>query len=74
MDTQAFVNVIDGGVNGGGARDASAAKFVNLHLGARDPEPGKKKLFFANAWAIAFTNQSGATPTSSRPAATCSSR
>src|SRR4029079_12376611 len=28
-------------------------------LGARDPEPGKKKLFFANPWAIAFTNQRG---------------
>ena len=33
---------------------------LNLHLGARNPEPGKKKLFFANPWAIAFTNQSGA--------------
>ena len=44
------------------ARSATArpARFLNLHLGARDPEPGKKKLFFANAWAIGFTNQSGA--------------
>jgi YVTN family beta-propeller protein len=55
VDTHAFVNVI-GGVNAGSARDESAAKFVNLHLGAKDPEPGKKKLFFANLWAIAFAN------------------
>src|SRR5439155_12248006 len=40
--------------------DSSSARFLNLHLGARDPEPGKKKLFFANPWAIAFTTQSGA--------------
>jgi YVTN family beta-propeller protein len=53
VDTQAFVNVI-GKVNAGAARDESATKFVNLHLGARDPEPGKKRLFFANAWAMAF--------------------
>lgn len=53
VDTQAFVNVI-GKVNAGAARDESAAKFVNLHLGARDPEAGKKRLFFANAWAMAF--------------------
>jgi hypothetical protein len=26
---------------------------------ARDPEPGKTKLFFANPWAMAFTTQSG---------------
>ena len=36
---------------------------LNLHLGARDPEGDgaeeKKKLFFANPWAIAFTSQSG---------------
>ena len=53
----------------------SAAKFLNLHLGARNPEPGKKKLFFANAWAIGFTTQCGRRlrPTSCRPAATCSS-
>ncbi len=31
---------------------------LNLHLGARQPEAGKKRLFFANPWAIAFTNQS----------------
>ncbi len=59
VDTQAFVNVIDG-VNGVRQTDASAAKFLNLHLGARNPEAGKKKLFFANAWAIAFTTRAGA--------------
>jgi YVTN family beta-propeller protein len=55
VDTHAFVNRIDG--LGGSETDAGA---LNLHLGARDPEPGKKKLFFANQWGIAFTNQSGA--------------
>lgn len=59
VDTQAFVNVIDG-VNGVRQTDASAAKFLNLHLGARNPEAGKKKLFFANVWAIAFTTRAGA--------------
>jgi YVTN family beta-propeller protein len=58
VDTQAFVNVLDG-ASSGTTRDASAAKFVNLHLGARQPEAGKKKLFFANAWGIAFTKRSG---------------
>jgi YVTN family beta-propeller protein len=58
VDTQAFVNVIDN-VRGANQTDASAAKFLNLHLGARNPEPGKKRLFFANAWAIGFTNRSG---------------
>ena len=53
VHTHAFVNVI-GGVNGGSASDQSAAKFLNLHLGARNPEPGKKKLFFANVGAIGF--------------------
>lgn len=54
-DTQAFVNRIDnidGKESDGGA--------LNLHLGARNPEPGKKTLFFANPWAIAFTTKSGA--------------
>ena len=60
VDTQAFVNVI-GGVNTGSTSDQSAAKFINLHLGARNPEPGKKKLFFANAWAIAFAGSSAYT-------------
>lgn len=59
VDTQAFVNVIDNAATGVPA-DASTAKFLNLHLGARNPEPGKTKLFFANPWAIAFTTQSGA--------------
>ena len=40
VDTQAFVNVIDG-VNGPVQSDASAAKFLNLHLGARNPEAGQ---------------------------------
>ena len=40
--------------------DASAAKFLNLHLGARNPEPGKKKLFFANPGRSASRTQSGA--------------
>jgi YVTN family beta-propeller protein len=54
LDTYAFVNRIDN--IGGNENDAGA---IDLHLGARVPETGKKKLFFANAWAIAFTNQSG---------------
>ncbi|MCI0537821.1 MAG: beta-propeller fold lactonase family protein [Verrucomicrobiales bacterium] len=56
LDTHAFVNVISG-VNGSTPADRGA---LNLHLGARDPEPGKRKLFFANPWAIAFTTQTGA--------------
>ena len=58
VDTQAFVNVLDG-ASSGSTRDASAAKFANLHLGARQPEAGRKKLFFANVWGIAFTKRSG---------------
>ncbi len=58
VDTQAFVNVIDNAATGTPA-DASASKFLNLHLGAREPEAGVKKLFFANPWAMAFTTQSG---------------
>jgi YVTN family beta-propeller protein len=54
VDTQAFVNAI--GLNG---EADSPTGFINLHLGARDPEPGKKRLFFANAWAIGFTNAAG---------------
>ncbi|MEO8426687.1 MAG: CHRD domain-containing protein [Verrucomicrobiota bacterium] len=56
LDTHAFVNQI-GDVNGTTPADQGA---LNLHLGARDPEPGKHKLFFANPWAIDFTSQSGA--------------
>ena len=59
VDTQAFVNVIDGVRGRGAETDASALKMLNLHLGARNPEPNKKRLFFANPWAIAFTNQRG---------------
>jgi len=56
--TMAFVNVV-GGVNGRSQSDGSSGRFLNLHLGARTPEQGKKKLFFANPWAIGFTNQRG---------------
>jgi YVTN family beta-propeller protein len=56
VDTQAFLNMV-GGVNGASQSDLGA---LNLHLGARQPEPGKTKLFFANPWAVAFTSQSGA--------------
>jgi YVTN family beta-propeller protein len=56
--TMAYVNVING-INSGSQSDGSTGKFLNLHLGARTPEQGKKKLFFANPWAIGFTNQSG---------------
>lgn len=55
LDTHAFVNVI-GGVSSVSPVDVGA---LNLHLGAREPETGKRKLFFANPWAIAFTSQSG---------------
>jgi YVTN family beta-propeller protein len=59
LDTHAFVSVIDG-VHGSSPVDAGTNKFLNLHLGARGPEAGKRRLFFANPWAIAFTSQSGA--------------
>jgi YVTN family beta-propeller protein len=59
VDTQAFVNVLEG-LACNGETDVSATKFLNLHLGARNPEAGKKTLFFANPWAIAFTTASGA--------------
>ena len=55
LDTHAFVNVIDQ-VNSTSPVDGGA---TNLHLGARTPETGKFRLFFANPWAIAFTTQSG---------------
>jgi YVTN family beta-propeller protein len=55
-DTEAFLNVLAGVTGGGAPIDRTA---LNLHLGARNPEPGKKTLFFANVWAIAFTSQSG---------------
>jgi YVTN family beta-propeller protein len=53
--TEAFVTVVR---NISGVEEDRGA--LNLHLGARNPEPGKKKLFFANPWAIAFTTQGGA--------------
>jgi YVTN family beta-propeller protein len=59
VTTQAFVNTVNG-IRTGQERDGAPTRFLNLHLGARDPEPGKKKLFFANAWAIGFTTRSGA--------------
>jgi YVTN family beta-propeller protein len=55
LDTHAFVNVI-AGANSTSPMDWGA---LNLHLGAQDPEPGRRKLFFANPWAIAFTSQIG---------------
>lgn len=58
VTTQAFVNVIDD-VNGDSPKDAGAAKFLNLQLGARNPEANKRKLFFANVWGIGFTNSIG---------------
>jgi YVTN family beta-propeller protein len=58
VNTQAFVNVISG-IRTGQERDASASRFLNLHKGAEEPEAGKKQLFFAGPWAIAFTNQRG---------------
>jgi YVTN family beta-propeller protein len=57
-NTQAFLNQITGAARGSD-RDAGPAGFLNLHLGARQPEPNKKKLFFANPWAIAFTTRGG---------------
>ncbi len=55
LDTHAFLNVV-GGVTGTSPTDLTV---TNLHLGARDPEPGKRRVFFANPWAMAFTSQSG---------------
>lgn len=55
-DTEAFLNQLHGVTSGGAPADRGA---LNLHLGARNPEAGKKTLFFANIWAIAFTTQSG---------------
>ena len=45
LDTHAFVSVIDG-VTGTSPVDAGTNKFLNLHLGARDPEPGKPRQDF----------------------------
>jgi YVTN family beta-propeller protein len=54
VDTQAYVNRVDDAARS--ARDAGA---LNLHLGARDPEPGRPELYFANPRAIAFSTPSG---------------
>ena len=51
VDTQAFVNT----VGNLGATPTSLGA-LNLHLGARDPEPGQEKLFFANPWAMTCNN------------------
>jgi YVTN family beta-propeller protein len=59
VSTQAFVNVISG-LRTGQERDGSEGRFLNLHKGAEEPEQGKKKLFFAGPWAMAFTRKSGA--------------
>src|SRR5256885_2179390 len=56
LDTHALVSQI-GAVNSASPTDLGA---LNLPLGARDPEPGKVRHFFANPWALAFTTQSGA--------------
>lgn len=56
VDTQAFVNMVSSPE--GAAADAGA---INLHLGARKPELGKTKLFFANPWAIACDNPASPT-------------
>lgn len=56
LDTHAFLNQI-GGINSVTPVDLGA---TNLHLGARDPEPGKRRVFFANPWAIGFSSPSGA--------------
>ena len=55
-DTQAFLTFLND-VGTGFLTDGGA---LNLHLGAKNPEAGKKRLFFSNPWAIAFTTQSGA--------------
>lgn len=57
VSTQSHVNVLDN-ANSGTPADAPD-KAVNMHLGARVPESGKKKLFFANPWAIAFRDTAG---------------
>ncbi len=59
VSTHAFVNVISG-LRTGEERDGSTGRFLNLHKGAEEPEQGKKRLFFAGPWAMAFTRKSGA--------------
>jgi YVTN family beta-propeller protein len=55
LDTHAFVNVLSG-VNSTTPFNRGA---LNLHLGAIDPEAGKRRIFFANPWALAFTSEAG---------------
>jgi YVTN family beta-propeller protein len=55
LDTHAFVNIV-AGVNTTTPFNRGA---INLHLGAADPEPTKRRLFFANPWDIAFTSEIG---------------
>jgi YVTN family beta-propeller protein len=55
VDTQAFMSLITT-VNTTPV-DGTA---LNLNVAAKDPEPGKTKLFFANLWGVAFTTQTGA--------------
>jgi YVTN family beta-propeller protein len=54
-DTHAFINRIGGAATSSQTDDGA----LNLQLGGRIPESGKTRLFFANPWALAFTNQSG---------------
>ena len=51
VDTQAFVNTL---TNLAAVPTSQGA--LNLHLGAREPEAGKTKLFFANPWAMVCNN------------------
>jgi len=55
VDTQAFMSIVTN-LN----TTPSDGSSLNLNLGARTPESGKTRLFFANLWGVAFTNQSGA--------------
>lgn len=61
VSTMAHVNVVD--IANAAAPADAPTKSVNLHLGARVPEvvngTPKKKLFFANPWAMAFRNNGG---------------
>jgi YVTN family beta-propeller protein len=55
LDTHAFVNVLPG-INSTTPFNRGA---LNLHQGAITPEVPKRRFFFANPWAIAFTTQIG---------------
>jgi YVTN family beta-propeller protein len=60
VDTQAYVTVIDRAARGTPADSPGEA--LNLNLGARNPQAGVPRLFFANAWAIAFASRRGEGP------------